>query len=332
MIIELRDDRVLAYTRVLSLLIIPFLLIAFVVLYLFPGDTKRLFAWTIRPTMTPMLLASAYLGGAYFFIRVLREPRWNVVKTGFVSVALFSSLLGVATILHWDKFNHRHVAFWLWTGLYLSAPFLVTGGWLANRRFAAPAGADDRRLGGIPRGIVAMTGIIALVQGLVMFVAPSQVTAIWPWTLTPLTCRVVGAIFCLGGAGVAVLADPRWTTLKLMLQVEMLMVTLTLIGAIRARAEFDTGRPLTWLLLGGFLAVLLGSAYLWYAMERKPQPRTPTKALHADGATATNPTAINHERNRDSTADAERIHVAGRAGPHHRRQLCRLLAVAAASQ
>jgi hypothetical protein len=276
--VALRDDRVLIYTRVLSLVIVPFLLAAFVVLYLFPGDTKRLFAWTINPTMTPMMLASAYLGGAYFFIRVLREPRWNVVKTGFVCVALFASLLGVATIVHWDKFNHRHVAFWLWAGLYFTTPFVVMTGWLANRRFAAPAGLDERRLAGVARWIVGLTGTIALVQGVVMFLAPSQVAAIWPWTLTPLTCRVVGAIFCLGSAGIAVVVDPRWTTLKLMLQVEALMVALTLIGALRARAEFDTGRPLTWLLLSGFLAVLLGSAYLWYTMELRPGVRRPTKA------------------------------------------------------
>jgi hypothetical protein len=42
--VVLRDDRVLAYTRVLSLAMVPFLLAAFVVLYLLPGDTKRLFA------------------------------------------------------------------------------------------------------------------------------------------------------------------------------------------------------------------------------------------------------------------------------------------------
>lgn len=101
--VVLRDDRVLTYTRVLSLAIVPFLLTAFVVLYLFPGDTKRLFAWPINPTMTSMMLASAYLGGAYFFLRVVFESRWNVVKTGFLSVALFASLLGVATVLHWTS-------------------------------------------------------------------------------------------------------------------------------------------------------------------------------------------------------------------------------------
>lgn len=269
------DDRVLSYTRALSLAIVPFLLVAFVLLYFFPGHTKQLFAWTIHPTMTSMLLAAAYLGGAYFFIRVQREPRWSAIKTGYLSVALFSALLGVTTILHWDKFNHVHVAFWLWAGLYFTAPCLVAGAWLANRRFAAPLDVD-RQLGVIARWIVGLIGIVALVQGGVMFLDPSQVISIWPWMLTPLTCRVVGAIFCLGSAGIAVFVDPRWTTLKLMLQVEMLMVTLTLIGAFRARADFDPSRPLTWLLLTGFIAVLLGSAYLWYAMERKPRA-TPSR-------------------------------------------------------
>jgi hypothetical protein len=270
-----RDDRVLTYTRALSVVIIPFLLAAFVILYLFPGDTKRLFAWTINPTMTAMVLASAYLGGSYFFVRVLHEPRWSTVKTGFVSVALFTSLLSVATIIHWDKFNHQHIAFWTWAGLYFTTPILVTGGWLANRRFAATAGVNEGRLSSAGRWIVGLTGMLALVQGIVMFVAPSLVIEIWPWALTPLTCRVIGAIFCLGGAGLVVLIDPRWTTLKLLLETEMLMIALMVVGAVRARREFATGRPLTWLLLGGFIAVLLGSAYLWHTMEIQPR-RTPS--------------------------------------------------------
>src|SRR5450759_3169471 len=158
-----RDDRVLRYTRVLSAVIVPFLLAAFVVLYVFPGDTKRLFAWTIRPTMTPMVLASAYLGGAYFFLRVPAAPRWNALKTGFLSVTLFATLLGIATVIHCDKFNHGHVAFWLWAGLYFTAPFLVFGGWLANRRFAAPARADEPRLGGAVRWVVGLIGLLALI-------------------------------------------------------------------------------------------------------------------------------------------------------------------------
>ena len=37
-----KDDRVLSYTRGLSLFIVPFLLVAWVILYVFPGDTAKL--------------------------------------------------------------------------------------------------------------------------------------------------------------------------------------------------------------------------------------------------------------------------------------------------
>jgi hypothetical protein len=84
-----RDDHVLVSTRLIALVIIPFLLGAFVILYCFPSHTARLFAWPIKPTMTSMMLASAYLGGAYFFVRVLWERYWNapLVRAGARSQA-----------------------------------------------------------------------------------------------------------------------------------------------------------------------------------------------------------------------------------------------------
>jgi hypothetical protein len=81
------DDRVLPLTRGIAAAIVPFLVVAFVVLYLWPGDTDRLFAWPIRPTMTAMVLGSAYLGGAYFFVCAARARSWHAVKAGFVPVA-----------------------------------------------------------------------------------------------------------------------------------------------------------------------------------------------------------------------------------------------------
>src|SRR4051794_11788642 len=52
---RMRDDRVLAETRVLGAVIVPFLLVAFGLLYLFPDDTRHWFAWDVRPTLTPLI-------------------------------------------------------------------------------------------------------------------------------------------------------------------------------------------------------------------------------------------------------------------------------------
>lgn len=265
------DDRVLRTTKALSAFIAPFLIVAFVVLYGFPDQTQRLFAWTIHPTMTPMVLASAYLGGFYFFVRALWTSRWATLRLGLLSVALFATLLGVATIIHWDRFNHQHFAFWLWAGLYFTAPVLVVLAYLANRRYAAPPLPDEERLGSVSRWVVGLVGLAAVATGLTMFLAPSVMIAIWPWSLTPLTCRVVGAIFCLGAAGIGTLVDARWTAIRLMVQVEALMIALMLVAVLRAPGEFATARPLTWFMLVGFVAVLLGSGYLWFSHEVAPR-------------------------------------------------------------
>jgi hypothetical protein len=268
------ENRVLISTRLLALVIIPFLLGAFIILYMFPGETARLFAWPIKPTMTSMVLASAYLGGAYFFVRVLVERRWNVVKIGFVSVTVFASLLGLATIMHWDVFNHRHITFWIWAALYFTTPFLVFGAYLTNQRVAGSPAPNELRLGSLARWLIGLIGLLALVQGLIMFVAPQLVLPLWPWSLTPLTCRIIGAIFCLGSAGLAVFADPRWSSVTVLLEVEMIMIPLMLIAAVRAVRELRPHRALTWLLGGGFIAILVASVYLWVVMTARERTRS----------------------------------------------------------
>jgi hypothetical protein len=269
-----RDDHVLVSTRLIALVIIPFLLGAFVILYCFPSHTARLFAWPIKPTMTSMMLASAYLGAAYFFVRVLRERHWNAIKTGFLSVALFASLLGVATGVHWNVFSHHQVTFWIWATLYFTTPFLVFGAWLANRRVAGVPAPDELRLSTSAQWLIGTIGLLALVQGLIMFVTPGLVILFWPWSLAALICRVIGAIFCLGGSGLVVFTDSRWSTVELLLQVEMIMVTLTLVAAVRAVPEFDPHKALTWLLGGGFIAILAGSVYLWVVMTARARRRS----------------------------------------------------------
>lgn len=264
-----RDDRVLRPTRALSAFIAPFLLVAFVILYGFPGRTAHLWSWEIKAHLTSMLLASAYLGGCYFFLRVLFvERRWAAVRMGFVSVALFATLLGVATVVHWDKFFHDRPAFWLWAGLYFTAPVLVVGAWLANQRCAAPPAPDARRLGRGARAAVAGMGLLAVVTGLALFAAPARAVTVWPWSLTPLTARVVGATFCLGAAGVGVLVDDRWETVRLMRSVQLVMFTLIAVAAVRGRHEFLTDRPLTWVMGAGFAVTYALSAMS--ALSRPP--------------------------------------------------------------
>src|SRR5438445_13310289 len=99
-VIGQRDDHVLPATRAVAVLIVPFLLVASAILYVWPDNTAALFAWTIMPRMTPLLMGAGYGAGAYFFIRTIFARRWHHVAIAFPPVTVFASFMGIATVLH----------------------------------------------------------------------------------------------------------------------------------------------------------------------------------------------------------------------------------------
>ena len=130
----MRDNRIFRTTRLLAVIITPFLLAAFYILYLRTSETKTLFAWDIQAPMTAMMLGAAYLGGAYFFVRAALAPAWQRICAGFLPVTTFASMMGIATLLHWDRFEHGNLSFYTWVVVYLTTPFLVLLAWVRNRR------------------------------------------------------------------------------------------------------------------------------------------------------------------------------------------------------
>jgi hypothetical protein len=266
-----RDDHVYGFTRLLAVIIIPFLIVAWAILYLLPDRTGELFAWPIKPPMTAMMLASAYLGGVYFFVRVALAKQWHTIKVGFPPVLMFASLLGIATLLHWDRFTHDHISFFTWTFLYLTTPFLVFGAWWFNRRTDPhTSNAADVIIPDWLRWLLGGVGVVTLIISLLLFLFPQPMIAVWPWTLTPLTARVAGAMFALPGlVGLGIALDRRWSAARIILQAQALSIAFILIAALRSWSDFNPANLATWLFVGGLGALLVGIIVLYALMERQ---------------------------------------------------------------
>lgn len=263
------DDRILPAARIVAGLVIPFLVVAFVILYFYPGETERLFAWKLQPTMSAMMLAAAYAGGIYFFVAVLFGKRWHEVKVGLLPVTAFASSLGVATALHWDRFNHGHIAFLAWAGLYFSTPLIVLGVWLLNRgRDPRRLVPGDRALPSAARVMIGVVGTITLLIAVVLMIQPQVLIAVWPWKLTPLTARMMAALFALPGVvGLGVAMDQRWSSARTILQSQLLSIALILLAVYRAKHEFDWTSASAWLFTGGLSAMAGMIAILYVYMD-----------------------------------------------------------------
>jgi hypothetical protein len=266
--INLSKDQIFTTTRILALVVIPFLILAVIILYFFPDQSGQRFAWPIKPPINAMLLAAAYAGGIYFFSRVLVSRQWHTVKAGFLPVSAFAALLGITTILHWDKFTHGSIAFLAWAVLYFTTPFLVLGAWLHNRSQDPGRSAADEAL--IPvawRIFFGLQALLTLPFSLLIFIAPSVVIPLWPWTLTALTARVLGAMFILPGIlGLEFVLDPRWTSVQRLLEAQFISLVMFVIAIMRNQPDIDRTNPFYLVFLGLVLVIILAAILLYLRM------------------------------------------------------------------
>lgn len=274
----MRDDAVLPVVRLVAAVIVIVLVLAVIVLFGMPGETERFWAWTISPAMTALLMGAGYAAGAYFFTRVLFTRSWRSVTLGFLPITAFTTLLLLATLIHWDRFNHGHVAFWSWAFLYAVTPFLVPGLWLANRRTDPGRQVDDLLIPSRLRGVLTVMGALIVALALVMFVSPVTVMDGWPWQLSALTARTVSAYLALTGATLVLIAlDARWRAAKVLVESLVIGSALIVIGIIRAWDTLDPSEQVRWLYL---VSMVLGLALL-LALHRSMESRSRTEVADA---------------------------------------------------
>ena len=257
---EYRSNLVYPVTRWVAGLVIPFLVVAFIILYFLPSHTAKLFAWEIKPPMTAMMLGSAYAGGIYYFTGVILSRQWHRIKVGLIPVTIFASILNVATILHWDKFNHGTLPFFAWVSLYFTTPFIVFGLWLWNRRQDTnQPDKSDAIVHPLIRLVIGFIGATTLAIAIFLFLNPKLMIQLWPWTLTPLTSRVMAAMFSLPGmVGLGMAMDSRWSSAQIILQSQGFSILLILVAVFRSRVDFNWSTPGSWLFTIGLGAMLAG--------------------------------------------------------------------------
>lgn len=265
-------NNTLPLTKLVAFFIIPFLVAAFVILYLDGENTARQFAWDIPSRLTTSFMGAGYLGGAYFFLRVGLGRQWHRVAAGFLPVATYTLFMLLATLLHWDTFDPNHWPFLVWLVLYIVTPVLIPLIWWRNQR-ASPytIEADEHDVPEtIRRGMMA-AGLIILLSAVLLFVFPTIAINIWPWTLSPLTARVMAGWQALLGVGAMMIArDPRWTAWGTALQSILLWQLLVLLALFLHRAEFGAQSMVNWFVfytIGGIVAVVL---LTWAVSQRWP--------------------------------------------------------------
>jgi hypothetical protein len=243
-------------------------LVAGFLLFVLGEHTNRYFSWTIKPP-----LSAAFLGASFWAAFVLiswsaRQRLWIRARSAMPPVFLIAVLLLVATLIHIDRFHLDSVFGWFWLVVYAIVPPALA--FLLWRQLRAPGGDVLGRspLPGMLRGVLALQATVMVVVGGALFIAPTGADSLWPWSLTPLTARALGA-FVLG-FGVSAADASRENDLKRFEGAALaygVLGALELIAAARYADDFSGASLDTWIYVG-FLASVLAVGFYGAARAR----------------------------------------------------------------
>jgi hypothetical protein len=283
----MKNDAIYPITRVVAALVVPFLWGAFIILFFLPDQTGERFAWLIKPHMTSLFIASGYLGGSWLFLNTLFGKRWHRVHGGFPPITVFTWAMLIATLLHWDRFSHGRLGFEAWLILYIVTPFLVPALWLYNRRTdpGTPEESDVVAAGWV-KWVLRVAGVVVTAFALAGFLYPPFIISVWPWTLTPLTARVMsGWIALLGVGALTMSADLRWTSWRVPLESIFIWHVLVLAAVYLTRSDFIQGIA-NWYIIA--ITMMLAGVVLIYVtmeMKRRRTKKTTNMAVESSAST-----------------------------------------------
>jgi peptidoglycan/LPS O-acetylase OafA/YrhL len=249
-------------------------------LLLFAGATRTddYFSWTIEPAQTAAFLGATYWSAAVLFGWASAQRSWEGMRIAAFPEVTVAVLLLLATYMHLDKF-HSDLFGYFWVAIYsVVAPVLIY--LLAATRTGGLGSESADRLP-IPRWVQVLLALQAAtfaVYGASLFIAPSGVDAAWPWPLTPLTARAIGAF--LLGLGLAAVIALRANSLRRFRGASLtygVLGALQLLGAALHSTDFRDGVSLP--LYVAFFATVLAVGACGSLLGREDQLSRSRSAL-----------------------------------------------------
>ncbi|HZO30090.1 MAG TPA: hypothetical protein VFH48_29310 [Chloroflexota bacterium] len=128
--------------------------------------------------------------------------------------------------------------------------------------------------------VALLTGL----TGLTMFLLPQLAgDSLWPWKLSPLMSRYLGALFIGVAVGAIVCARASyWAQVRPLFPPGLTFTGLSVIASAIHFTAFNPERWATWLFFGLYVAVFLGGLAAFIAYERASgAPRSATTARTA---------------------------------------------------
>lgn len=249
---------------------VVFGLLAIGSVFLNPGNTPQDFAWPIKPVVMAALLGAYYFSAALLFVLPLFSQTWQQVRVMILPTAVFSLVMVLATVLHWDRFSVGTPPFYVWLASYVLPPPIFGALYWWHQRDSAPVGAAiEAPLPGWARGFLLVNGLAQAALAALFFAAPALLQQIAPWEFTPLTVRTLcGWLFGIGLLQASMSWEGDWRRARLATTTLILLPFAIVVQLLRFAEQVNWANLALWVLILDAAAVAAALVVLWLTLGR----------------------------------------------------------------
>jgi len=244
-------------------------------LFVFTEATEKLFAWTIKTPLTAAFLGAAYWASFTMEFMAARQRWWASARVAVPAVLVFTAITFVISVVHIDLFHVNapdsvtRFLTWGWLCVYAVVPpaMLI----ILLRQIRTP-GIDPPREQPLPtwyRALLLIHAALLVPVGLVLLVVPTVGAQVWPWALTPLTARAIGAwLLGIGIAAVHAVWENDWKRIRPATASYITLGCLEFVALARFPGDVAWNSPQAWIYVLFLLSALAAGAYgLWMASD-----------------------------------------------------------------
>lgn len=227
-------------------------------LFFLPDFAETVWAWSIPP------FNARFVGAIYFaayipLILFWLHPRWTPGRLVLWLIFVFTSLIMVAMLIHWDSFLWErpatYIVFW---PLYIFLPVNSAIFLYQSRGVEISNAADLSRSWQI---ILKAFALLTGAYGLALLFIPELLTRFWPWNVDAFHARIYASAFVTPAVGAWIVASRRSAASEILIIGLNLLAggILPILGILMANTsvpperQIDFNNPGTWVFLLIFL-------------------------------------------------------------------------------
>jgi hypothetical protein len=230
-----------------------------------PAYLASIFTWLVLPPLHARFVGAIYAFGAVFmagclFARYQAEVRWGVQMIG-----LWTGMLFIISLLNLSAFNFTQLPVWIWFASYIIYPLISI--WMTWRQPTLMQAGDlpGPLLAGWAKVFLLIQGALVTILAVLLFFAPTFLSTLWPWKVTPLLAQMyAGPLLSYGIGSLLFSGQNKWLGIRTLVPAMLVFTAGTVVISFMHLSLFSFNEAADLLWFGLFITATLGLGLLTY--------------------------------------------------------------------